>query len=305
MRITKFLTSCLLGAAFVMASAVSAAASDCIEIDKANDTLTSQEQKAAINTFKAVLEKQNFDALNCQTFTLTHSRLGDVVTINVVYGPETRTLRASSLSDLPAAYDQIVLSLVSNQPLEDAIRRDNVTKTQATREKESIDSLMSFGFSGTGSSKVERLMPGFHLAWQFQTDAHAFGFNAGLTVGAGAENDNESANEGYARGSFGLDYSYFLSPMTPSSLYVGSGIGYEADAVGSMTGDGFYLSPAVGMEFFRTSAARVGVELRGTLPLYQISDDNDSAQWNPSLALVLSIGWEVAPEWLVFSLLSR
>lgn len=283
------------------------AASPCVEIDQADDTLTPQEQKAALNTFESVLESQGFNHDACEVFQLTHSRLGEVITIKVVQGGESRTLRASSLSDLPAAYDQIVLSLLSGEPLKESVRRNNVMRSQARREKEAIDSLFFFGFSGSGAPQVERLMPGFHLSAQFETDAHAFGFSTGLMVGTG-KNDGSvttQVEEEAVRAFFGLDYAYFFSPLQSSSIYLGSGLGYEGTAVGGRTGDGFYLSPTVGMEFFRTSAARVGIELKTSLPLYEVGGEGLSTEWNPALSLILKIGWDVPPEWILFSLLAR
>ena len=303
--------SMLLRFSFLVAGLVSGGtasfASPCLAIDQSNDTLTEQERKAAINTFQAVLERQDFKIEGCEPFILTHSRLGEVVTIRVIQGSESRTLRAASLSDLPAAYDQIVISLISGKPIEASVRRDNVMQSQATREKESIDSIFFLGFSGSGASNVERVMPGFHLSAQFQTDAHTFGFSGGLLVGPSETTDSavQDVEDDAARAFFGLDYAFFLSPLEASSFYVGTGLGYEGDVAGSLSGVGFYLSPTVGMEFFRTSAARVGVELKSTLPLYQLSGDGQDSEWNPALSLILKIGWDVPPEWILFSLLAR
>jgi hypothetical protein len=59
------------------------------------------------------------------------------------------------------------------------------------------------------------------------------------------------------------------------------------------------------MEFFRTSAARVGIELKTSLPLYEVGGEGLSTEWNPALSLILKIGWDVPPEWILFSLLAR
>ena len=301
------LRSIFVGLALLGIGETAAASSPCVEIDQANDTLTPQEQKAALNTFESVLESQGAKDEPCEVFQLTHSRLGEVITIKVVQGNESRTLRASTLSDLPAAYDQIVLSLLSGEPLKESVRRNNVMRSQTRREKEAIDSLFFFGFSGSGAPQVERLMPGFHLSAQFETDAHSFGFSTGLMVGTG-KNDGAvttQVEEEAVRAFFGLDYAYFFSPLQSSSIYLGSGLGYEGTTVGGRSGDGFYLSPTVGMEFFRTSAARVGVELKSTLPLYEVGGEGLSTEWNPALSLILKIGWDVPPEWILFSLLAR
>ena len=60
-----------------------ASASPCIEVNQTKDTLTAQEQKAAINTFEAVLSSQGVSLDDCVPFILAHSRLGDVITVQV------------------------------------------------------------------------------------------------------------------------------------------------------------------------------------------------------------------------------
>ena len=131
-------------------------------------------------------------------------------------------------------------------------------------------------------------MPGFHLLTRFETDAHAFGFGLDLSVGTQEETTDafSSRTTGAARWSFGLDYAYFFSPLDSSSVYAGSGLGYSGDVVGERSGAGFYASPTLGMESFRTSAARVSMELRSTLPLYQIESSSGSAKWNPGISLI-------------------
>lgn len=283
-----------------------AAASPCIEVDQTKDTLTAQEQKAAINTFEAVLSNQGVSSDNCTPFVIAHSRLGDVITVQVSRGEDIRTLRAETLSDLPAAYDQIVISFMSGEPLTKSVRRNNVMQSQSKREKEAVDSLFFFGFSGTGSSLSEEVMPGFHLLTRFETDAHAFGFGLDLSVGTEEQTTDafSSRTTGAARWSFGLDYAYFFAPLDSSSFYAGTGLGYSGDVVGSRSGAGFYASPTLGMEFFRTSAARVSMELRSMLPFYQVESSSDSAKWNPGISLILRVGWDVPPEWILYGLLS-
>ena len=283
-----------------------ASASPCIEIDRTKDTLTAQEQKAAVNTFEAILSNQGVSLDDCTPFVLAHSRLGDVITVQVSRGEDTRTLRAETLSDLPAAYDQIVISFISGEPLTESVRRNNVMQSQSKREKEAVDSLVFLGFSGTGSSLSEEVMPGFHLLTRFETDAHAFGFGLDLSVGTQEETTDafSSRTTGAARWSFGLDYAYFFSPLDSSSVYAGSGVGYSGDVVGERSGAGFYASPTLGMEFFRTSAARVSMELRSTLPFYQIESSSGSAKWNPGISFILRVGWDVPPEWILYGLLS-
>ena len=195
-----------------------ASASPCIEVDQTKDTLTAQEQKAAINTFEAVLSSQGVSLDDCVPFVLAHSRLGDVITVQVSRGGDIRTLRAETLSDLPAAYDQIVISFMSGEPLTKSVRRNNVLQAQSKREKEAVDSLFFLGFSGTGSSLSEEVMPGFHLLTRFETDAHAFGFGLDLSVGTQEQTTDafSSRTTGAARWSFGLDYAYFFAPLDSS-----------------------------------------------------------------------------------------
>ena len=138
-----------------------ASASPCIEVNQTKDTLTAQEQKAAINTFEAVLSSQGVSLDDCVPFILAHSRLGDVITVQVSRGGDIRTLRAETLSDLPAAYDQIVISFMSGEPLTKSVRRNNVLQAQSKREKEAVDSLFFSDFLERGHRYLKRSCQGF------------------------------------------------------------------------------------------------------------------------------------------------
>ena len=226
--------------------------------------------------------------------------------MQVSRGGDIRTLRAETLSDLPAAYDQIVISFMSGEPLTKSVRRNNVLQAQSKREKEAVDSLFFLGFSGTGSSLSEEVMPGFHLLTRFETDAHAFGFGLDLSVGTQEETTDafSSRTTGAARWSFGLDYAYFFSPLDSSSVYAGSGLGYSGDVVGSRSGAGSMRAQHWVWSFLghplhvsRWSYARL-------LPFYQIESSAGSAKWNPGISLILRVGWDVPPEWILYGLLS-
>ena len=92
------------------------------------------------------MNNQGVSLDNCTPFVLAHSRLGDVITVQVSREQDIRTLRAETLSDLPAAYDQIVISFMSGEPLTKSVRRNNVMQSQSKREKEAVDSLFFWVF---------------------------------------------------------------------------------------------------------------------------------------------------------------
>ena len=284
------------------ASGAAHAASSCVSIDQEQDTLSVQEQKAALRIFENVLVEQGADLEPCETeFVLFHSRLGDIVTVFVRYGEETRTLRANSMSDVPKAYDQIAISLVTGTPLSKSTRRDNVMKSQADRAKEDIDTLFGFGFGASGSAVTNTVMPSIQLSWLIQTDESVFGLYSDFMFSTGRADADENAS---GRIAAGMDYAHFFSPKSSSSFYFGTGLGYEANTTSIHSGHGFVVSPVLGVEFFRTTAARVAVEGQVSLPLYTI-DGGGESKWNPALMVTAKISFEVAPEIVIWSLLSR
>ena len=60
--------------------------------------------------------------------------------MQVSRGGDIRTLRAKTLSDLPAAYDQIVISFISEEPLTKSVRRKMFYKRNPSVQ-EAVDSL--------------------------------------------------------------------------------------------------------------------------------------------------------------------
>lgn len=286
----------------LLSSSLAHAASPCVALDDAQDTLSPVEQKAALRTFENALLEQDANLESCDVqYVLFHSRLGDVVTVFVSYGTESRTLRASSMSELPKAYDQIAISLITGTPLSESTRRDNVMESQADRSKEDIDTLVSIGFGASGSRAVGIAMPSLQLSWLIQTDTAVFGLYTDLAFGVGTTGEDDMSS---GRIAAGLDYSHFFSPNESSSFYVGTGIGYEGNTTEIQSGHGFVVSPLVGIEFFRTTAARVAIEGQASLPLYELKGGDD-AMWNPALTIFAKVAFEVAPEILVWSLFSR
>ena len=174
-------------------------------------------------------------------------------------------------------------------------------ESQADREKEAIDTLFSVGFGASGSRATTNAMPSLQLAWLVQTDESIFGMYSDFMIGSGHTDDGERAS---GRIAAGLDYAHYASPKDPSSFYIGAAIGYEGNTTEAQSGHGFVIAPIVGIEFFRTTTARVALEGRASLPLYEL-EGGGNAMWNPAFTISAKVAFEVAPEILVWSLLSR
>ena len=123
----------------VLAASSPALAGTCVTIHEDRDTLTAQDRRAARITLENTLENHGIKPIGepCETtYVLSHTKLGEEVTVRMSVGDETRTLRARGIEDLPSAYDQMVASIKNGTPLADNIGRKNVLNKQTNRNKQ-------------------------------------------------------------------------------------------------------------------------------------------------------------------------
>jgi hypothetical protein len=233
---------------------------------------------------------------------LSHTKLGEEVTVRMSVGDEIRNLRARGIEDLPSAYDQMVASIKNGTPLADNIGRQNVLNKQTDRNKQELESLLYLALGGVFSELNEEAAPQFRFGYRFETDSAAFGISGSLapfptTGGGGAGFDFE-----------GL---YFFDGQGASSIYVGSALGYQGYAYGEpaftdldstvgnddtmWSGAGFAVRPMVGWEFFRATKGRLFVQAEANLPTYMMERGSEE-KWNPSFMSPLVVGLMWIPQ---------
>lgn len=293
-------------------TSTSALAGICVTINKDRDTLSPEDQRAARITLENTLENQGIKPIGepCETtYTLSHTKLGEEVTIRLAVGEETRTLRARGLEDLPSAYEQMVASIKNGTPLADNIGRQNVTNKQTNRNKQELESQLYIALGGVMSELNQEAAPLFRFGYRFETDSAGFGLSGSLspfpkTGGGGA----------------GLDFEglYFFDGQAGSSLYTGASIGYQGYSYGEpafddvvestvtdtteWAGAGFAVRPMVGWEFFRATSGRLFIQAEANLPTYML-EQGGQEKWNPSFMFTVGGSFDVDPAVFVFGAL--
>ena len=276
----------------------------CVTINVDRDTLSPEDQRAARITLENTLESHGIMPIGepCDTtYVLSHTKLGEEVTIRMAVGDALRTLRARGIEDLPSAYDQMVASIKNGTPLADNIGRRNVLNKQTNRNKQELESMLYLALGGVFSELNEEAAPMLRFGYRFETDSGGFGINGHLTpfptTGGGGT---------------GVDFEglYFLDGEAGSSLYLGGALGYQGysygdpvfDAVDSTVGEngstwsgaGFAARPIIGWEFFRATAGRLFIQAEANLPMYQMERGGEE-KWNPSLMVTIGGGFDVDP----------
>ena len=300
--LTKLATS--LALVGIVATSSNALAGVCVKINVDRDTLSADDRRAARITLENTLENHGIMPIGepCEsTYVLSHTKLGEEVTVRMSVGSELRTLRARGIEDLPSAYDQMVASIKNGTPLADNIGRRNVLNKQTNRNKQELESVLYLGLGGVFSELNEEAAPMMRMGYRFETDSAGFGIVGSLTPfpttgGGGA----------------GLDFEglYFFDGEAASSLYVGGALGYQGYSYGepsfddldstvnqgdgNWSGAGFAVRPIVGWEFFRATSGRLFVQAEANLPTYHMSRGAEE-KWNASFMVTVGGGFDVDP----------
>jgi hypothetical protein len=284
----------------------------CIIADEARDNLTPPERAAALLlvSHQFELEGKHVVPAGCSnSYSLTHSRLGNTIVVTLTGAAGNREGVAGGLDDLPALYSQMVRSMVTGRPMTgfNVVDRTNVTASQAAPLRVQSDSFRYvrlgygsiFGDRGYGSSAL-----GF--GYRVELDSLAIDvsfFNFQIQPRAGTTSNGATAGSAVK-----LEVLRFMNPDANASAYAGGGVSYGGMSFGGSQfgnrwhGSGLQGELTVGYEFPRASSLRMFVQADATLPFYKAKIETYSRspgqtiatqqRYASALAFSVGLGWQ-------------
>jgi hypothetical protein len=244
-------------------------------------------------------------------YTISHIRLGDVITVTLS-GPEgQREGTAQGLSDLPALYSQMVRSLVTGHGIVD---RSNVTEAQASALRVHTDSYF-YARLGYGAIFSGRVYGKPAIGFGHRTELDSFAIDVSfLNAQIDTYNGYSSSSSATAGSLLKLEGLYFVHSRANATPYFGGGFGYGSTSVGSdayysrtnnqaysaWRGSGLQGEVTAGYEIARTTTLRVFVQADASLPFYKATSQfhstsgvvTTSQRYVPSLVVSVGLGWQ-------------
>jgi len=296
----------------LLAVAATAEAQVCIRVDEQRDMLSDQDRAAVVLYLSRQFELAGKRVVpDCPApYTISHIRLGDVITV-AVSGPEgQREGTAQGLNDLPALYSQLVRSLIIGRQ---SVDRSNVTEAQASALRVHTDSYfyVRLGYGGIFSNGVHG-RPAFGFGHRTELDSFAIDVSF-LNVQPNTRN-GYSTSSATAASLLKLEGLYFVHSRANASPYFGGGFGYGSTSVGSdayysrttnqtysgWSGSGLQGELTAGYEIARTTTLRVFVQADATFPFYKSSSQTlstpgvvtTSQRYVPSVVVSIGLGWQ-------------
>jgi hypothetical protein len=273
----------VLSAIALLTGAASARAASCVRIDAARDTLSQEEQKAALLLFEAALsaEGQSVDPGSCDDeWVLSHVRLGSSITIAVASPRGRRSDHVTRIEDLGAQYSQTIRALLTGgdprDELTGVVDRTNVTSAQAELQRVPSENLffvrIGYGYaSGPGNGGG----PCLGLGWRREINRVALDLSfANLLVLSSRNDDNDYSPDPLNGGPFtpvALGVNYHFRPLSSGTPYVGVGLAFTVWNPGSEDGKGLDVRASLGYEMFRASTLRLFVQADGTVSTYDVT----------------------------------
>jgi len=277
----------LLGSCFVASQAEAAI---CVEINQEADQLSESEQTSAIYLLKEALMENgaSVEGECSDTWSLTHLRLGDSITVSAASPARRLKLTVSYAGDLPGVYSQIGNAIVHNLEIGDSLNRENVTADQAQPRRVNAEFMTTLMFGGTLYPPAGfAVAPTFGGGMRVELDSWAIDVTGRFALPL------DDVDGAFFAGAGHLNALYFLDGQTNHTLYLGGGLGYSGilyeDGDNHPGGSGFDAQAIGGFEFFRASTMRMFVQGNVGLPLYAI-DGADS--WSPTIGLSIGVGYK-------------
>jgi hypothetical protein len=300
-------------AVLLIGVATAARAEICVTIDTSRDTLAAQDQSTAVLlvTKEFELAGEKVAPAGCTTpFVLWHARLGDLVVVTMAgRGREWQTT-ARGLDDLPAAYSQMVRSIVTGRPMTglSVVDRTNVTAAQSDQRRVHTDSLW-YARIGYGSVFADRAYgtPAFGFGYRAELDAFAIDVSL-LSFQIYSAGGYPVGPRVSAASFIKVSGLYFLSPTADRSGYVGAGLSYGSGSVTTAgyteywQGSGLQGELTAGYELARATRLRMFVQADAVLPFYKLTSQPWSRvgmgpivtpterRYAPSLVVSLGVG---------------
>ena len=311
MRKILRLTGCSLVLILGYAGRAGAAQADvCIAVDESRDTLSPQEQAAALLlvTRQFELAGERVVPGDCSTrYTLSHVMLGNTITVTLVGPNGDREGTALGLDDLPALYSQMVRSMVTGEPMSgmNVVDRTNVTMAQVSPRRVGSDRFMyaRMGYGGLFGNHVEGTSA---VGFGYRAELDSFGLDISFfDVQVSSSNGNYSS--GATTGSLlKLEVLKFTNPVGNATAYFGGGVGWggtDFEEGGfsdkSWSGSGLEGTLTVGYEFARATTLRVFTQVDTTLPFYKMTSHSPAwsgvttgHQYAPSVVVSVGLAWQ-------------
>lgn len=312
----------IIGALTIALFSRGASAAVCAQVDASRDTLSDSDRNATRIFLTQSLRREGLQVVESgctDTYIVYHVKLGNSVTV-FMQGPQGyRETTAHSVEEIPAAYSQMIRSLLTGQPMNganDTVDRTNVTSNQQMPNRVEADSLWyaRLGYGGVKGPSFGH-GPGIGFGYRYELDELGIDLSfLNLMFADNSNNNGSSGSVGVTGTWIRLMALYFLNPSANRSSYVGAGLGWGATAVASATdvnntsgsvsaysGSGLQAELSLGYELLRASTIRIFVQGDVSLPFYKIHSDiltptgtgsaTSGSSYAPSFVVSLGIGW--------------
>ena len=294
----------------LLAVAGTAEAQVCIRVDETRDMLSGQDRAAVVLHLSRQFELAGKRVVpDCPApYTISHIRLGDVITATLS-GPEgQREGTAQGLNDLPALYSQLVRSLVTGRQIVD---RSNVTEAQASALRVHTDSYF-YARLGYGAIFSKDVYGSPAIGFGHRTELNSFAIDISFLNVQPDTHNGSSTSSASAASLLKLEGLYFIHSRSNASPYFGGGFAYGSTSVGgdayynrtinkahsAWRGSGLQGELTAGYEIARTTTLRVFIQADASLPFYKSNSQTfstsgivttTSQRYLPSL--VFSVGF--------------
>jgi hypothetical protein len=298
----------------LLTGAASAHAASCVRVDAARDTLSPEEQKAALLLFEAALgaEGQVVDPGTCSDeWVLSHVRLGSSITVAVASPRGRRSDRVSSVEELGAQYSQTIRALLSGgdprDELTGVVDRTNVTSAERDLRRVPSENLflvrIGYGYAaGPGNGGG----PSLGLGWRRELNRVALevSFANALVLAHHTDGYSSDPLNGGPFTPVAVGVSYHFQPLANGTPYAGVGAGYTIWGIDPNNDMGLDVRLSLGYEALRASTLRLFVQADVALPTYRVARKswdpegwtNGERSWPASVSLSLGIGFGGRPD---------
>ena len=308
-------SKCFSVIAFVaLAAAGTAQAQVCVRVDETRDTLSPADRTSAVLLLEKEFARAGKSVVHdCPTpYTISHIRLGNVITVTLIGSEGHRDGTAQGLNDLPPLYNQLVRSLVTGR---DVVDRSNVTVNQSSASRVHSDSLkyVQLGYGSSFGAGVHG-MPAVGFGYRAELDSFAIDVSLMSRVGHYSPGSSSGAGAG---GFLKLEGLHFVRSRSSAAPYFGGGISWGGNS-SNTTGRPYYGTPfnspystgwhgngihgeiTAGYEFARATTLRVFLQADATLPFYKVTSESylgptlvsTNRSYAPSVAFTIGLGWQ-------------
>jgi len=303
----------------LMAAGARAARADvCVSIDLGHDTLSAQEQTAAIALITREFEEAGEHVLPvpCEApYALFHARLGDLIVVKLAGPGGQREAIAHGTDDLPALYNQMIRSIVTGRPMTglNVVDRTNVTVSQATAPRRVHSDSLWYAKLGYGGLFGDSSYGTPALGFGYRAEMDSLAIDVSFLNFQFQPSHYYSSREASAASFLKLSGLYFVNPTANRTPYFGGGLSYGRSSFGgdygyvntngrfstNWEGSGLQSELTAGYELARATNFRVFIQGDAVLPFYHVESQTFSRfgmpvatdrRYAPSFIMSIGIG---------------